>query len=98
GRVERPLQKIHTKVSGYLSTPSDEGNYAYKVGTGQYAAELSGKLFSAITAMTGDISHQYVLGYTPPPFTDRKFRNVKVAGEIQRDDPKNTARKGVFPP
>ncbi|MBM3775526.1 MAG: VWA domain-containing protein, partial [Acidobacteria bacterium] len=32
GRVEYPLQKLYQNVSGYLSTPSDEGNYAYKVG------------------------------------------------------------------
>ena len=99
GRVERPLQKIHTKVSGYLSTPSDEGNYAYKVGTGQYAAELANKLFTAITALTGDITHQYILGYTPPaPFTDRKFRNIKVAVNLKGADVKMRARKGYFPP
>ncbi len=99
GRVERPLQKIHTKVSGYLSTPSDEGNYAYKVGTGQYAAELAEKLYKAILDMTGDISQQYVLGYTPPnPFTDRKFRSVKVAVNVKGADLKIRARKGYFPP
>ena len=79
GRVERPLQKIYDKVSGYLSQPSDEGNYAYKVGTGQYAAELSGKLYKAITDITGDITHQYVLGYVPPPIEDSKFRSIRVA-------------------
>ena len=99
GRVERPLQKIHTKVSGYLSTPSDEGNYAYKVGTGQYASELSGKLYKAVMDLTGDISHQYVLGYTPPtPFTERKFRNIKVALNLKGADVKVRARKGYFPP
>lgn len=99
GRVERPLQKIHTKVSGYLSNPSDEGNYAYKVGTGQYASELSGKLYKAIMDMTGDISHQYILGYTPPaPFTDRKFRNIKVSVNLKGADVKVRARKGYFPP
>ncbi|MBI3666247.1 MAG: VWA domain-containing protein [Acidobacteria bacterium] len=99
GRVERPLQKIHEKVSGYLSTPSDEGNYAYTVGTGQYAAELSGKLYKAITDLTGNITQQYILGYTPPaPFTDRKFRTVKVAVNLKGADVKVRARKGYFPP
>ena len=99
GRVERPLQKIHTKVSGYLSTPSDEGNYAYKVGTGQYAAELSGKLYKAILDISGDITHQYVLGYTPPaPFTDSKFRPIKVAVNLKDVEVKLRARKGYFPP
>ncbi|MBI3693602.1 MAG: VWA domain-containing protein [Acidobacteria bacterium] len=99
GRIERPLQKIHTKVSGYLSTPSDEGNYAYKVGTGQYAAELSGSLYRAITDLTGDITHQYMLGYVPPtPLTDRKFRSIKVAVNLKDTDVKLRARKGYFPP
>ena len=99
GRIERPLQKLHKNVSGYLSTPSDEGNYAYKVGTGQYAAELSGSLYKAITDLTGDINHQYILGYTPPsPFTERRFRNIKVAVNLKGVDVKLRARKGYFPP
>jgi VWFA-related protein len=98
GRVERPLQKIHTKVSGYLSTPSDEGNYAYKVGTGQYASELAGKLYKAITDVSGDVTHQYVLGYTPPtPFTDAKFRSIKVEVAVKNADLKIRARRGYYP-
>ena len=38
GRVETPLNSLYKGVSGYLSTPSDEGNYALKVGTGGYAS------------------------------------------------------------
>src|SRR5581483_2961245 len=99
GRVEYPLEKLYKDVSGYLSTPSDEGNYAYKVGTGGYAAELSGKLYQAITNLAGDIEHQYILGYTPPtPFTDRKFRSVKVTVNLKGADIKIRARKGYFPP
>ncbi len=99
GRVERPLQGLHKDVSGYLSTPSDEGNYAYKVGTGGYAAELAGSLYKAITNLTGDITHQYILGYTPPaPFTDRRFRSIKVAVNLKDADVKLRARKGYFPP
>jgi len=99
GRVERPLHKIHDKVSGYLSNPSDEGNYAYKVGTGQYAAELSGKLYKAILDITGDISHQYVLGYNPlTAFSDGKFRAIKVEVDLKDVAYKLRARKGYFPP
>jgi VWFA-related protein len=99
GRVERPLQKIHDKVSGYLSTPSDEGNYAYKVGTGQYAAELAGKLYKAVLDLTGDISQQYLLGYTPlTPSADGKFRSIKVAVNLKDADVKLRARKGYYPP
>src|SRR5271169_7106333 len=31
GRVTYPLQDVYKDVSGYLSTPSDEGNFALKV-------------------------------------------------------------------
>src|SRR5579885_1785566 len=45
GRVEYPLQGNYSDVSGYLSTPSDEGNYALKVGTGGYAAAIASGIF-----------------------------------------------------
>jgi hypothetical protein len=99
GRLERPLQKIHDKVSGYLSNPSDEGNYAYKVGTGQYAAELAAKLVTAILGITGDVTQQYVLGYTPlAPFTDQRFRSIKVEVALRDVDVRVRARKGYYPP
>ncbi len=99
GRIERPLQKIHEKVSGYLSTPSDEGNYAYKVGTGQYASELGGKLYKAITDVSGDVTHQYLLGYvSPTPFTDTKFRSIRVELAVAKNlDLRIRARKGYYP-
>ena len=65
GRVEYPLQGLYSGVSGYLSTPSDEGNYAYKVGTGGYAAEISGGIFHAVANIAGEITTQYILRYTP---------------------------------
>ncbi len=98
GLVVRPLQKIHTKVSGYLSTPSDEGNYAYKVGTGQYAAELAAKIFGSLTEVAGNITHQYVLGYvSPTPFTEAKFRSIKVEVDLKDAAIKVRARKGYYP-
>jgi len=33
GHVEYPLSSLYKDVSGYLSTPSDDGNYALAVGT-----------------------------------------------------------------
>ncbi len=99
GRVERPLLKIHDKAPGYLGIPSDDGNYVYKVGTGQYASELASKLYKAILDITGDITHQYVLGYTPPkPYTDVKFREIKVEANLKNVEFKLRARKGYFPP
>jgi Ca-activated chloride channel family protein len=99
GRVERPLFKVHDKVAGYLSTPSDEGNYAYKVGTGQYASELAGKIYKAIMDITGDVTHQYILGYTPmTPFSNGKFREIKVEANLRNVAHQLRARRGYFPP
>src|SRR6266852_8671 len=82
GRVEYPLNKLYKDVSGYLSTPSDEGNYAYKVGTGGYASEVSQGIFNAIAAIAGEITTQYILRYIPEvdEKSSRKvFREIKVS-------------------
>ena len=65
GRVEYPLQSLYKDVSGYLSTPSDEGNYAYKVGTGAYAAEIAKGIFNAVADIAGEVTTQYILRYAP---------------------------------
>ncbi len=41
GKIETPLNNTYKDVAGYLSQPSDDGNYALQVGTGGYAAEIS---------------------------------------------------------
>jgi len=51
-----PLQGNYSDVSGYLSTPSDEGNYALKVGTGGYAAAIANGIFKAIANVTGEVT------------------------------------------
>jgi hypothetical protein len=96
GRVEYPLQNLYKDVSGYLSTPSDEGNYAYKVGTGGYAAEVASGMFKAIAAVAGEVTTQYILRYTPSD-TDvpRRFRNIHV--EVKLPNVKVRARKGYYP-
>src|SRR5437764_1758730 len=65
GRVEYPLNKLYKDVSGYLSTPSDEGNYAYKVGTGGYASEVASGIFRAVASIPGDVTTQYIFRYIP---------------------------------
>ncbi len=65
GRVEYPLQDVYKDVSGYLSTPSDEGNYALKVGTGGYAAAIASNIYKSIAAVTGEITTQYIIRYIP---------------------------------
>jgi VWFA-related protein len=79
GRVLYPLQGLYKDVSGYLSTPSDEGNYALKVGTGGYAAEIASGIFRSIAAVAGEITTQYIMRYIPDSNDqDKVFRKLEV--------------------
>ena len=81
GLVEYPLNNLYKDVSGYLSNPSDDGNYALTVGTGGYAAEISSGIIKAVGGIAGEIQTQYVLRYTPdidPEARPRIFRHIKV--------------------
>lgn len=99
GRVEYPLEGLYSNVSGYLSNPSDEGNYAYKVGTGAYAAEISRGIIHAISQIVGEVTTQYIIRYTPSvehKLDPKQYRNVRV------DVPglpsvKIRARRGYYP-
>jgi Ca-activated chloride channel family protein len=99
GRVEYPLNKLYKDVSGYLSTPSDEGNYAYKVGTGGYASEIASGIFRAVAAIAGEVTTQYILRYIPDVGekpNSKVFRNVKVQVP-SLPNVKIRARKGYYP-
>jgi VWFA-related protein len=81
GHVEYPLNNLYKDVSGYLSTPSDDGNYALTVGTGGYASEISSSIIKAIIGISTEITTQYVLRYTPDFDRDAKpkdYRHIKV--------------------
>ncbi len=79
GRVVQPLQNVYKDVSGYLSTPSDEGNYALKVGTGGYASAIAQGLFRAVADTVGEIVTQYIIRYAPETTDDKKaFRKIEV--------------------
>lgn len=99
GRVTYPLEKLYSNVSGYLSTPSDEGNYAYKVGTGGYASEVAQGIFRSIAALAGEVTTQYILRYvpeTPSEGLEKQYRNIRV--EVPAlPDVKIRARKGYYP-
>lgn len=99
GHVEYPLNNLYKDVSGYLSNPSDEGNYALKVGTGGYAAEISASIIKAVGAIAGEIETQYVLRYTPsvdPEARPLPYRKIKV--EIPSlPNVKIHARNGYYP-
>jgi hypothetical protein len=101
GRIEYPLNTLYKDLSAntYFAQPSDEGSYAYKVGTGGYEAAISGNIIKAVGSIAGDITTQYVLRYVPdidPEAKVRTFRNIKV--EIANlPNVKIQARKGYYP-
>lgn len=81
GKVETPLNNAYKDVSGYLETPSDFGNYALSVGTGGYTAEISSSIFRSIANISGEITTQYVMRYTPDvaeKSESRQFRRIRV--------------------
>jgi Ca-activated chloride channel homolog len=98
GRTEYPLQGTYKDVSGYLSTPSDEGNYALKVGTGGYASAIATGIFKSIAAVTGEVTTQYIIRYIPE-ITDRnaakQFRRIEV--KVNLANAVVRARNGYYP-
>ncbi len=96
GRVLYPLQGIYNDVSGYLSTPSDDGNYALHVGTGGYASALANGLYRSVEAVAGEVSTQYIIRYIPNFTDDRKqFRVINV--KVNLANVKVRARRGYYP-
>lgn len=96
GRVVYPLQDVYKDVDGYLSKPSDEGNYALKVGTGDYASQIMRGIVNAIAATAGEIQLQYILRYSPSSTdTARRFRRIEVRVDVP--NVKVRAREGYFP-
>jgi VWFA-related protein len=82
GKIETPLNNAYKDVSGYLSQPQDAGNFALTLGTGAYTAEISSAIFRAVASLSGEITSQYVIRYTPdvgPGSVTRQFRRIKVA-------------------
>jgi len=96
GRVEYPLQDVYKDVAGYLSQPRDEGNYAIQPGTGGYTSAISTAIFKAIANVTGEVTTQYILRYTPDNTDSTKqFRNLNV--KVSLANVKVRARKGYYP-
>ncbi len=95
GRVEYPLQGVYKDVAGYLSTPSDEGNYALRVGTGGYAAAIASSIVRSVAAVAGEITTQYILRYVPDDADSTKeFRNIEV--RVNLPNVKVRHRKGYY--
>ena len=96
GRVEYPLENVYSDVSGYLSTPSDDGNYALRVGTGGYASALAKGMYKAVEAVAGEVTTQYIIRYIPNAVDEKKqFRNIEV--KVNLGNVKVRARKGYYP-
>jgi Ca-activated chloride channel homolog len=97
GRVEYPLVNPYTDVSGYLSTPSDDGNYAYTVGTGGYTSAIASSIFRSVANIAGEVTTQYILRYVPdvPADSVRQYRTIEV--KVSLPNVTVRARKGYYP-
>jgi Ca-activated chloride channel family protein len=97
GRVEYPLQDIYKDVQGFASVPSDEGNFAFHVGSGGFASAMSSAIFHAIANIAGEVTTQYILRYIPEgnEQATRSFRDLNV--KVALPDVKVRARKGYYP-
>ncbi len=97
GRVVWPLQNVYEDVQGFVSVPSDEGNFALKVGTGGYASALATGMYRAVEAVVGEVTTQYLIRYIPDTNFDdmRQFRNIEV--RVNLANVKVRARKGYYP-
>jgi VWFA-related protein len=83
GTLEYPLMNVYKDVSGFLSQPSDEGNYQLKVGTGGYTAAILGSIYKSIQNIAGEITVQYVLRFVPKEVDETRVKrsiDVQVVG------------------
>ncbi len=97
GRVEYPLVNPYTDVSGYLSTPSDDGNYAYTVGSGGYTSAVASSIFKSVAHIAGEVTTQYILRYVPevPADSVKQYRSIEV--KVGLANVTVRARKGYYP-
>ena len=94
GRVVYPLDEIYHDTDGYLSHPSDDGNYALTVGTGAYMNVVDGKMYKAVADIAGEITTQYIIRYVSDNPRDKDYRNLKVI--VALGNVKVRARKGYY--
>jgi len=96
GRVEYPLDDVYDDVAGYLSKPSDYGNYAIEVGSGGYSSHLAEGMFDSIAGLSGEITTQYIMRYTPSATDDPSvFRKIRV--EVALPSVTIRHRNGYYP-
>ena len=94
GRVVYPLGDVYKDTDGYLSHPSDDGNYALTVGTGAYKSVLDGRMYHAVSDIAGEVTTQYIIRYVSNNPSEKAYRNVKVVVDL--GTVKVRARKGYY--
>ncbi len=94
GRVVYPLGDVYKDTDGYLSHPSDDGNYALTVGTGAYRSAVDGRMYHAVSDIAGEVTTQYILRYVSDNASSKTYRNVKVVVDL--GNVKVRARKGYY--
>ncbi len=94
GRVVYPLGDVYKDTSGYLSHPSDDGNYALTVGTGAYRSAVDGRMYHAVADIAGEVTTQYIIRYVSNNPNDKAYRNVKVVVDL--GNVRVRARKGYY--
>ena len=94
GRVVYPLGEVYKDTDGYLSHPSDDGNYALTVDTGAYRSVVDGKMYRAVADIAGEVTMQYIIRYISNNTTEKSYRNVKVIVDL--GNVKVRARKGYY--
>jgi hypothetical protein len=94
GRVVYPLGDVYKDTDGYLSHPSDDGNYALTVGTGAYKSAVDGRMYHAISDIAGEVTMQYIIRYISDTDSAKAYRNVKVVVDL--GNVRVRARKGYY--
>ncbi len=94
GRVVYPLGDVYKDTDGYLSHPSDDGNYALTVGTGAYRSVVDGRMYHAVSDIAGEVTTQYIIRYISDNQSEKAYRNVKVTVDL--GNVKVRARKGYY--
>ncbi len=94
GRVVYPLGDVYKDTDGYLSHPSDDGNYALTVGTGAYRSAVDNKMYHAVADLSGEVTMQYIIRYVSDNPSEKSYRNVKVVVDL--GNVKVRARKGYY--
>ena len=94
GRVVYPLGDVYKDTDGYLSHPSDDGNYALTVGTGAYRSAVDNKMYHAVADLSGEVTMQYIIRYVSDNPSEKSYRNVKVVVDL--GNVRVRARKGYY--